>query len=133
MFEDRLRFGFVGRKPALDHFLVRIVEAIVLQRALLQAREERLAIRAGKVEDLFHVDQLVHDLGLADVARNAVEHEHVDVGLEWCASTAASIRAFQSSTVISSGTSSPLLEYSRKARPSLVRVSIERKTSPQAQ
>src|SRR4030095_6744128 len=54
-------------------------------------------------------------------------------GLNLCASTAASIASFQSSTVISSGTSWPLLEYSRKALPTSVRVSIERKTSPQGQ
>src|SRR6266550_7055860 len=54
-------------------------------------------------------------------------------GLNLWASTAASIASFQSSTVISSGTSWPLLEYSRKALPTSVRVSIERKTSPQGQ
>ena len=35
--------------------------------------------------------------------------------------------------MISAGTSSPLLEYARKACPSFVRVSSERNTSPQAQ
>src|SRR5882757_10974642 len=54
-------------------------------------------------------------------------------GLNLWASTAASIASFQSSTVISSGTSWPLLEYSRKALPTSLRVSIERKTSPQGQ
>src|SRR6266480_741523 len=54
-------------------------------------------------------------------------------GLNLWASTAESIASFQSSTVISSGTSWPLLEYSRKALPTSVRVSIERKTSPQGQ
>src|SRR6266850_6275654 len=54
-------------------------------------------------------------------------------GLNLWASTAASIASFHSSTVISSGTSWPLLEYSRKALPTSVRVSIERKTSPQGQ
>src|SRR6266436_7717817 len=54
-------------------------------------------------------------------------------GLNLWASTAASIASFQSSTVISSGTSWPLLEYSRKSLPTSVRVSIERKTSPQGQ
>ena len=34
------------------------------------------------MEHFFHVDQFIHDLGLADIPRNAIEHEHVDVGLE---------------------------------------------------
>src|SRR6266704_674295 len=54
-------------------------------------------------------------------------------GLNLCESTAASIASFQSSTVMSSGTSWPLLEYSRNALPTFVRVSMERNTSPQGQ
>ena len=34
------------------------------------------------MENFLHVDQLVHDLGLADISRDAVEHENVDVGFE---------------------------------------------------
>ena len=34
------------------------------------------------MKDLFHIDQLIHDLGLTDVARNAIEDEHIDIGLE---------------------------------------------------
>ena len=37
----------------------------------------------GKVEDFFHVDHLIHDLRLADIARNAVEHENVDIGFKF--------------------------------------------------
>src|ERR1043165_9194225 len=35
------------------------------------------------MEDLLHVDQLIHDFRLADVPRNAVEYEDVDVRLEF--------------------------------------------------
>src|ERR1700736_386846 len=54
-------------------------------------------------------------------------------GVKLWASTAASIASFHSSTVMSSGTSWPLLEYSRNAFPTLVRVSMDRKTSPHGQ
>ena len=45
--------------------------------------KERFAIRAGKVKHFFHVDHLLHDLGLVHVPWNAVEHERVDVGFEF--------------------------------------------------
>src|SRR3954469_19396695 len=34
------------------------------------------------MEHLLHIDQVVHDLGLANISRDAVEHQDVDVGLE---------------------------------------------------
>ena len=86
------------------------------------------------MEHFLHVDHLIHDLGLTDVSGNSVQYERVDVRLELVRRLPRqSIAARQSSTVISSGTSWPLLEYSRKALPTFVRVSMERKTSPQAQ
>ena len=35
------------------------------------------------MEDFFYIDHFIHDLGLADIARNAVEHEDVDIWLEF--------------------------------------------------
>ena len=82
MFEHRLGLGFVSRKAAFDDFLIGVIKAIVFQGAFFQPGEKGIAIRAGKMKDLFHIDQFIHDLGLTDVARNAIKDEHIDVGLE---------------------------------------------------
>ncbi len=34
------------------------------------------------MEHLLHVDELIHDLGLADIPRYAIEHQRIDIGLE---------------------------------------------------
>src|SRR4051812_32896454 len=34
------------------------------------------------MKHLFHVDELVHDPRLADISRNAVEHQDIDIGLK---------------------------------------------------
>src|SRR5207237_6837484 len=73
---------FVKSQTALDHFFIRIVETIVFQRPLLQARKESIPVRAGKMKDLLHVDQLIHDFGLPDISWNPIEHQHIDVGFE---------------------------------------------------
>ena len=80
--EQRFGFRLVRFEPAADHFLIGIVETIVFQSPLFQPRYELHAIRAGKVEDLLHVDDVAHDARLAHVARDAVEDERVDVRLE---------------------------------------------------
>ena len=48
--EHRLRIGFVNLQSTLDHFLIGIIEPVVLQSAFLQSIKERLAIRAGKMK-----------------------------------------------------------------------------------
>src|SRR6266478_6733215 len=73
-----LRFILVSVEPALNDLLVRVIEAIVFERALLQSVEERLAIWTGKMEHLFHIDHLFHNFRLVHVPRNAIEHENVD-------------------------------------------------------
>src|SRR5215831_1115057 len=83
MRQHRLGFFFVNIEPPFDDFLVRVIEAVVFQRALFQTLEQRLAIGAGKMKNFFHVDHVFHDLRLLDVSRNSVEHENVDVGFEF--------------------------------------------------
>ncbi len=34
------------------------------------------------MENLFDVNQLVHDFSLTDIARDAIKHEHVDIGFK---------------------------------------------------
>lgn len=82
IFEHRLRFRLVGGEATLNDLFVRIIETIVFERALLQAREKCLAIRAGKMKYFLHVDFLIHDLRLADISRNTIEDENIDVGFE---------------------------------------------------
>jgi hypothetical protein len=82
MFEHWLGLGLVGREAAYDHFLVCVIKAIIFQCAFFQPGEERVAIRAGKMKDLFHIDHFIHDLGLTHVARNAIKDEHIDIGLK---------------------------------------------------
>ena len=47
-----------------------------------QAAHELVTIRTGKVEDAAHVDEIVHQARLFDVAWDAVEHEKIEVRLE---------------------------------------------------
>src|SRR5205807_4428062 len=43
------------------------------------------AVGTREMKDLFHINQLSHDLGLVHISRNAVEHENVDIRLEFVA------------------------------------------------
>ena len=81
-FEHGLALVFVGLNAAFDGFVFGIVPAVFLERAFAQAAVEFLTIGATEVEDVDDVDVLLHDLGLLDIARDAVEDEEVDVGLE---------------------------------------------------
>ena len=74
-----LRFRLVGIEATLDDLFVRVVEAIVFQRALFQARKKGFTARAREVKHFFHVDHFLHDFRLADVPGNAVEDERVNV------------------------------------------------------
>ena len=133
MREHRLRFVFVGIEPPLNDLLVGVVEPVVFERALFQSRKKRLAVRAGEVENFFHVDHLLHDLGLGDISRNPVEHERVDVRLEFVRVDRGVDRFFPKLDRDFIGHELAFARVIQKARPTFVRVSIERKTSPQAQ
>src|SRR5262249_5378372 len=50
--------------------------------ALLESIKQGLAIGARKMEHLFHVDHVIHDLGLTDISGNSIQHKRVDVRLK---------------------------------------------------
>ena len=74
-----LRFRFVNIEASLDNPLVCIVEAVVLQGAFFEPIKKRLATRAREMKDFFNIDHSPHNLGLANIPRNTVQHEFVDI------------------------------------------------------
>jgi hypothetical protein len=80
--EHGFAFFLVGADAAFDGFVAGVIEAVFLEGALADAAVEFLTVRAGKVEDVEHVDEGFHEAGLFDVAGDAIEHEKVDIGLE---------------------------------------------------
>ncbi len=75
-------FLFVGIEPPADHFLIRVVEPVVFQGPLLQARDDFVPVRAIEVENPLHIDDVRHEFGLPDVAGDSIEDEVVDIRLE---------------------------------------------------
>ncbi len=74
---------FVGANPLLDHFVVRVIKPVVLERALAQTTRPKFGtVRAAQVKHLQHLNVLLHVLGLLHIPRNAVQHEKIDVRLE---------------------------------------------------
>jgi hypothetical protein len=108
---------FVGFEPRADDVDVRIVEAVVLERAALHARDEVFKISAAHVKDGDNVYKFAEHFGLMRVARDAVEHERVAFGMQPSGARQAVREFCQSSMVGSSGTSWPRLEYSTKILP----------------
>ena len=80
--EDGLRLRFVDADALLDDFLLGIIEAIVLERALPQTAGQFGAVWAAEMKDLQHFDVLLHELSLLHVARDAVQNQEIDVRLE---------------------------------------------------
>jgi len=81
--EDGLGGFFVGGYALGEDFIGGVVEAVFLKGALAHAGVEFVAIWAGDVEDLKDVDVFFHEFCLTNVARDTVEDEEIDVGLEF--------------------------------------------------
>ena len=82
VFEQRARLVLVGLETVLDHFFVGVVEPVVPQSAALETIDQFGAVRTGQVENPPHPHRVLQHLGLVEVARDAVEHEEVVVGME---------------------------------------------------
>jgi len=80
--EDGRGFFHVNFLATFDHFDVDIVETILFQRPALQAVVNLVFVRAFEMENTADVEAVAEDLGLVDIAGNAIEDEEVDVGLE---------------------------------------------------
>src|SRR5437867_3337324 len=70
-------FCVVGFQALADDFEVRVVETVLAKRAALQALDHLARVGARKVEHGLHVERVGQHSGLADVARDAIEHERV--------------------------------------------------------
>ena len=79
--QDRFGLRLVGGDALVDHLVARVVDTVVLERALAHPAGEFVAVRAGKMEDLMDLEILGEHFRLADIARDAVEHEKIDVRL----------------------------------------------------
>ena len=79
--EHRPRLALVDLEPLADHLLVGVVDAVLLERAAAHARHHRLDVGAHEVQHGEHLEMLLERLRLRDIARNAVEHQQVDIRL----------------------------------------------------
>ena len=80
--EDGLRFLLVSPEPAFDDLFVDVVEPVVFKGPALQTVIDLGFVGAGEMENAAHIELGAENLGLVAIARDAVEHEEIDVGLE---------------------------------------------------
>ena len=75
-------FFFVDFQAFTDHVEIRVVEAVVLEGAPLHARDEIFLFPGREVKNSDDVERVAQHFRLMHVARNAVEHERVGVGMK---------------------------------------------------
>src|SRR5665213_177194 len=80
--QHRLGFVLVSLEPRADDLDVRVVQAVVLERAALHPRDEVFEIAAAHVKNGDDVDKLAEHFRLMHAARNAVEDERVAFGMK---------------------------------------------------
>ena len=68
-------------ESSANHLLISIINTIFLERAAAHARHHRLDIRAHQVKHREHFEILIDMLRLIHIARNAVEHQQVNIRL----------------------------------------------------
>jgi hypothetical protein len=81
-FEDGAGFFFVDGEAFLDDFVTGVVDAVFFEGAAAHAFDEFLAVGAGEVEDFADIEVVLQELGLVEIAREAVEDEVVDFRFE---------------------------------------------------
>lgn len=80
--EHRLRLVFVRDLALANRLIVGVVDAVFLERAALDAVVKLLLVGAGEVDHLLNVEAVGEHARLVAIARDAVEHEAVGLGLE---------------------------------------------------
>ena len=80
--QQRPRFLVVGLEPVFDHLFVGVIETVVPQGTPLEALDQLGPVRAGQMENFSHPDNVLQHLRLVDVARDAVEHQKIVVGMK---------------------------------------------------
>jgi len=82
MIEHRFGFLLVEVEAHINNCFARIIEAIIFQGAFAQSAHELFPLCALEMEDLFNIDQPVHQPCLIFISRNAVQNQSIDIGFE---------------------------------------------------
>ena len=80
--QQRPGFLVVGLEPVFDHLFVGVIETVVPQGTPLEALDQLGPVRAGQMKNFSHPDNVLQHLRLVDVARDAVEHQKIVVGMK---------------------------------------------------
>ena len=80
--QQRPGFLVVGLEPVFDHLFVGVIETVVPQGTPLEALDQLGPVRAGQMKNFPHPDNVLQHLCLVDVARDAVEHQKIVVGMK---------------------------------------------------
>jgi hypothetical protein len=80
--QHRFGFPFVSLEPGADDVNVGVVEPVVLERTSLHARNEVFKIAAAEIEDGGDVQKFPQHFRLTNIARDAVQHKRVALGME---------------------------------------------------
>ena len=75
-------YATARRPDALDDLVVRVIETVLLERALAETAGELIAVGTAQVENLLHIDVRLHESGLLHVAGNAIEHKRIRLGMK---------------------------------------------------
>src|SRR6185312_10741192 len=81
-FQHRLGFFFVSLEPVANDLEAGVIEAIFLERAALQALDEIIEIGGAEIKNPDDVQGVLEHLSLVRIARDAVQHERVGLGIE---------------------------------------------------
>src|SRR4029077_16905684 len=73
--QNRFCLRLVGQQTLPDHFFVCVIQAVVLNRTLSQSSNKFVAVRTREMEDLSHINQPLHKLGLIHIAWYSVKHQ----------------------------------------------------------
>ena len=80
--EDWLAFALIGLLPVPNHINVRVVEAILLQRAALKPLNQLINLGAAKVKNRDDIERFSKHFGLARIAGDAIEDKRIRLRME---------------------------------------------------
>src|SRR6266478_5259551 len=80
--EDWLAFALIGLLPVPNHINVRVVEAILLQRAALKPLNQLINLGAAKVKNRDDFQRFLEHFSLARIAGNTIENKRIRLGME---------------------------------------------------
>src|SRR5581483_7815738 len=80
--QHRLGFALVGFEAVLDDREIGVIEAVLAERAALEALHQLVHVGAVEINDRADVKGVIEHLRLMDIAGNAVEDERVLLGMK---------------------------------------------------